>query len=86
MDNMTAQLAEQLKQNPAMLRSLMQSRDGQQLIRMLTQDDQGAGLQRAAQAASGGDPTQMMQMVKRIMESPDGAALVERINRTMQKR
>ena len=86
MDNMTAQLAEQLKQNPAMLRSLMKSGDGQQLIRMLTQGDQGAGLQRAVQAASAGDSAQMVQMVKRVMESPDGAALVERINRAMQKR
>ena len=86
MDNMTAQLAEQLKQNPAMLRTLMQSGDGQKLIRMLTQGDQGAGLQQAVQAASAGDSTQMVQMVKRLMESPDGAALVERINRAMQKR
>ena len=86
MDNMTAQLTDQLKRNPAMLRSLVQSQDGQQLIRMLTQGDQGAGLQRAVQAASGGDTTQMMQMVKQLMESPDGAALVERINRTMQNR
>lgn len=86
MDHMTAQLADQLKQNPAMLRSLMQSRDGQQLIRMLTQGDQGAGLQRAVQAASAGDTAQMMQMVKQLTESPDGAALVERINRAVQKR
>ena len=38
------------------------------------------------QAASAGDSAQMVQMVKRVMESPDGAALVERINRAMQKR
>jgi len=86
MDNITAQLAEQLKQNPEMLRTLMQSGDGQKLIRMLTQGDQGAGLQRAVQAASAGDTAQMMQMVKRVMQSPDGAALVERINRAVQKR
>lgn len=86
MDNMTAQLANQLKQNPAMLRSLMQSGDGKKLLHMLTQGDQGAGLQQAVQAASAGDTAQMIQMVKRIMESPDGAALVERINRTVQKR
>ena len=86
MDNITAQLAEQLKQNPEMLRTLMLSGDGQKLIRMLTQGDQGAGLQRAVQAASAGDTAQMMQMVKRVMQSPDGAALVERINRAVQKR
>ena len=36
MDNMTAQMAEQLKNNPAMLRSLMQSHDGQKLMQLLT--------------------------------------------------
>ena len=86
MDNMTAQLANQLKQKPAMLKSLMQSGDGQKLMRMLTQEDQGAGLQQAVQAASTGDTTQMIQMVKRVMESPDGAALAARINQAMQDR
>ena len=52
MNDMTAKLAEQLKSNPAALRSLMQSQDGQALIRMLTQGDRGAGLQQAAQAAA----------------------------------
>ena len=86
MDNMTAQLAEQLKRNPAMLQSLMQSKDGQRLIQMLTQKDHGAGLQKAAKAASAGDTTQMMQMVQSIMQSPDGAALIERINRALQNK
>jgi hypothetical protein len=53
---------------------------------MLTQEDQGAGLQQAVQAASTGDTTQMIQMVKRVMESPDGAALAARINQAMQDR
>lgn len=85
MDEMTARLTEQLKNNPAMLRSLMQSQDGQMLMRMLTQGDQGAGLQRAVQAASKGNTAEMVQMVNRIMQSPDGAALVDRINKAVQK-
>jgi len=85
MDESTARLAQQLKQNPETLRTLMQSRDGQQLLRLLTQGDQGAGLQQAAQAAVRGNPAEMMQMVSRIMQSPDGAALVERIQKTLQK-
>lgn len=85
MDEKTTRLAEQLKNNPAMLRALMQSRDGQTLMRMLTQDDQGAGLQKAVQSAVRGDPAQMVQMVNQIMQSPGGAELVERINRAMQK-
>ena len=42
MDEKSAQMAEQLRKNPAMLKSLMQSQDGQTLMRMLTQDDGGA--------------------------------------------
>ena len=85
MDESTVRLAEQLKQNPEMLRTLMQSRDGQTLMHLLTQGDQGAGLQRAAQAAAKGNPAEMMQMMGRIMQSPDGAALVERIRNAIQK-
>ena len=85
MDDMTARLAQQLKNNPAMLRSLMQSRDGQMLMQMLTQGDQGASLQRAAQEAAKSNPAEMASMIQRIMQSPDGAALVDRINKAVQK-
>lgn len=85
MDESTARLAEQLKNNPAMLRSLMQSRDGQMLMQLLTQGDRGAMLQQAVQSAARGNTTQMTEMVQRIMQSPDGAALIERINKAVQK-
>lgn len=85
MDEKTARLAEQLKNNPAMLQSLMQSRDGQMLMQMLTQGDRGTGLQRAVQSAAQGNTAEMVKMVNQIMKSPDGAALVERINRAIQK-
>ena len=85
MDDNTVRLAQQLRQNPAMLQSLMRSSDGQALMRMLTQQDQGAGLQQAVQAAMKGDTTKMTEMIHSIMRSPDGAALVERINQAAQK-
>ena len=85
MDENTARLAEQLKRNPALLRQLAQSKDGQTLMRMLTQQDQGAALQKAAQSAARGDTADMVRMVTQLMQSPDGAALVERINRAIQK-
>ena len=62
MDEKSAQMAEQLRKNPAMLKSLMQSRDGQTLMRMLTQDDGGAGLRKAVQSAAKGDAGAMTQM------------------------
>lgn len=85
MDENTARMAEQLRRNPAMLKSLMQSRDGQTLMQMLTQGDRGAGLQRAVQSAAKGDTTAMVRMVNQIMQSPEGAQLVERINKAVQQ-
>ena len=85
MDEKTAQMAEQLRKNPAALKALMQSRDGQTLMQMLTQGDRGAGLQRAVQSAAKGDTTAMVQMVNQIMQSPEGAELVERINKAVQR-
>ena len=78
-------VAEQLRKNPAALRALMQSRDGQALMQMLTQGGGGAGLQRAVQSAAKGDTAAMVQMVNRIMESPEGAELVERINKAARR-
>ena len=85
MDEKTARMVEQLKSNPAMLQALMQSRDGQTLMSMLTQGDRGAGLQRAVQSAAKGDPSEMVRMVNQVMQSPGGAELVQRINKAVQK-
>ena len=78
-------VAEQLRKNPAALKALMQSRDGQTLMQMLTQGDGGAGLQRAVQSAAKGDTTAMVQMVNQIMQSLEGAELVERINKAARR-
>ena len=86
MDGTTANMAERLKNNPAMLQALMQSRDGQALMQLLTQGDQGLGLQRAVQSAARGNTAEIMQMMNRIMQSPDGAALVQRINQAVQQK
>ena len=86
MDEQTTRMIQQLKSNPAALQALMQSRDGQALLQMLSGGDQGASLQRAAQSAAKGDPAEMVRMVNRLMQSPDGAALVDRINKAMNGR
>lgn len=85
MDEQTKQMVEQLRRDPAQLQALMQSRDGQRLLQMLSGADRGASLQQAAQSAVRGDTTQMVQMVNQMMQSPEGAALVERINQAMRK-
>ena len=57
MDENAKRMMDQLKADPAALRQLMQSRDGQALMQALTRPDNGAGLQRAMQAAMRGDTT-----------------------------
>ena len=85
MDENTTRIVESLRQNPAALQALFQSRDGQKLMRMLTENDRGASLQKAAQNASRGDTSDMVRMVKQLMESQEGAALVDRINKAVRK-
>ena len=85
MDEQTKRMIQQLKANPAMLQSLMQSRDGQALMQMLSAGDQGASLQRAAQSAAKGNPAEIMRMMNQVMQSPAGAELVQRINRSMKQ-
>ena len=86
MDEETKRMIQQLKANPAMLQSLMQSRDGQALMQMLSAGDQGASLQRAAQSAAKGNPAEIMRMMNQVMQSPAGAELVQRINRSMKQK
>ena len=85
MDEQTQRLIEQLRNNPGAIQSLIQSGDGQNLLKLLTKDDGGSSLQQAAMSAAKGNPTEMMQMLSRIMQSPEGSALVERINKAAQK-
>ena len=86
MDQQTAQILQQLKNNPAALQALMQSRDGQALLQMLSGGDGGASLQRAAQAAAQGNPAEMARLVCQVMKSPGGAALAERISKAVNGR
>lgn len=86
MDEQTKRMIQQLKANPAMLQSLMQSRDGQALMQMLSAGDQGASLQQAAQSAAKGNPAEIMRMMNQVMQSPAGAELIQRINRSMKQK
>lgn len=85
MDENTKRMMEQLKADPAALRQLMQSRDGQTLMQALTRPDNGAGLQRAMQSAMHGDMNVMAELVGRVAQSPEGAALMERVSQRLQK-
>ena len=80
-----ADMIRRLKQNPAALQSVMQSQDGQRLMQMLNGADGGASLNRAATQATSGNTGDMVQMLKKVMSSPEGAALVQRIGQNLQK-
>jgi len=76
---------ERLRQNPESLRAIMQSQDGQRLISLLSGNDGGRSLKGAAMQAVGGNTGEMVEMIRRVMDTPDGAALIRRITDTLQK-
>lgn len=78
-------IVERLKSNPAALQSLMNSPDGQALMRMLQGNDGGQRLQQAGQQAAAGNTAQMMQMLKNVLSTPGGADLLRRIGQSLQK-
>ena len=86
MDEQTARMIQQLKKQPRHAPGADAVRDGQALMQMLSGGDRGASLQRAAQSAAKGNPAEMVRMVNQLMQSPDGAALIDRINKTMNGR
>lgn len=85
MDEKINQLAQQMKNDPNMIRNLMQSRDGQLLMQMLTRRDNGKSLQQAIYTATRGDTTDMTNLVQQVMQSREGADLVQRIQNALSK-
>ena len=69
----------ELVKDPAALARLAQSGEARQLVSLLKQS---GGVQEAARAAAAdGDPGQLMQMMDRLLNTREGAELVERISR-----
>ncbi len=74
-------LQEQLKkvqQNKALVQQLMNSADGQRLLSLLTADG-GSRLKNATAAAEKGSTAEMVHMLARVMESKEGAQLIQNI-------
>ena len=63
-------------QGSAAVRKLLTSEDTKRMMQLLNQQ---GGVQEAARSAAGGDPTRIMEMMKTLMSSQEGAQLVERI-------
>lgn len=85
MDDKTRQTINQLNQDPATVQRLLTSQDGRRLVEMMSRANGGPALQQAAMSAMRGDSAQITQMINQLMQSPEGAALVERINQATQK-
>ena len=79
------QVLQQVKNDPQMVQRIMSSPDGQKRMQMLTGSDGGNSLNQATSAANGGNTTQMVGMLKKIMQSPEGAAIINRLGSQMQK-
>ena len=86
MDTMNSQFARELRNNPELLRHVMNSQDGQTLMRLLTQADQGARFRQAVQSAANGDPSAMAGCLRQVTQSPEGAALIARLQNLMSQR
>ena len=67
----------ELMKNREAISQLAQSSDAQKLMALLQQ--QSGGVQQAAQAAAAGNPSQLMAMMEQLMNSKEGAELVDRI-------
>ena len=58
---------------------------GKGLMQMLTAQDGGAALNRAAQSAAAGNTKELAAMLSGLMKSPDGMAFMNRINDSAKK-
>ena len=85
MDAKTLGLIQKFKQNRALAENIMRSGDGQKLMNMLTKGDNGASLERATQNAANGNTQELAQLLGKLMHSPEGAALMNRLNETAKK-
>lgn len=74
---------QQLLNDKKAIAALAQSPDAQALARMLSRSGDPAALQKAAQDAARGDPEQLRRMVRSITDSPEGAQLLQRLDKTM---
>ena len=75
----------QLQANKGALLQLMNSPDGKRLVQLISQQAGSGNLRRAAGAAAKGDTAGITQILQNLVSTPEGAQVVERINRTMEQ-
>ena len=85
MDAKTVGIIEKFKKNQDLAQKIMSGSDGQQLMQLLTAQDGGAALNRAAQNAAAGNTRELSAMLAGLMKSPEGMAIMSRINDSAKK-
>ena len=83
MDNNLTQLARMLQSNPGAVAKAAQSREGKQLFAALQQQGGREQLQQAAADAARGDTEALKRMIRRMIATPEGAALAEQVRRSV---
>ena len=63
----------------------MNSPDGKRLVQLINQQAGSGNLKRAVGAAAKGDTTDISRIIQDLVRTPEGAQVVERINRTMEQ-
>ncbi|MDY5942627.1 MAG: hypothetical protein SPJ28_03545 [Oscillospiraceae bacterium] len=85
MDAKTVGIIEKFKKNQDLAQKIMSGSDGQQLMQLLTAQDGGAALNRAAQNAAAGNTRELAAMLSSLMKNPEGMAIMNRINDSAKK-
>ncbi len=85
MDEKTRSAIERLKRDPALAARILHSGDGNALISALTRNDGGAALDRAANAAAGGDTAELSRLLRGLMNDPNAAAAMERLSKSAKR-
>ena len=71
-----------MKNGKDVISKMAKSGDAQRLMELLNQD---GNVQDAAKSAAKGDTSQLMGMVQRLMQSDEGAKLVDQISQEAKK-
>ena len=75
-------MMQKLKSDPRALKSVMQSADGRALLGMLSGGDTAA---LGAQQAASGDTAALSGMLRQVLSTPEGAALVQRLEDSLRR-
>ena len=84
-DVLSSPEAASLLKNKDAVMGLMNSPDAKKLMEMLNQNA-GGGLKTAADAAMKGDASALMGLMQQVMGSKEGAAVVDRIQKSVPKK